>query len=491
MKTKENAVITGITQILTHARAHFDELVAWLLLVWYGEKFFPGVGKAKLYFAGETTEGSDEMFDSQGILRIACGGRFDEHQNGGSGRLPGKCSAILVAEYLGIQDAPYLKRLLAETLECDERNVSATRFPQIMKAAYRAFPNDPHFILNRSQRVVAAIVKAEMCKFAPKAGEPTLTSLFERVLKERAQHFTDERAIAHIKGLFAQSDRAGEDLVTELSFIVKAMYRKDDSDEAMQDIYEWVLFVSQILYADQMTFRMARDFCRQNAEEHSVVAPSGRSFRLGVIRTDMDCVLQAMLYLKYDLVVIQNDRGQVQICTSKTAKSRGVSLVDVVRMWRWLEIPIEEKEKYSWESLGVAGRHDGVDNIYYHRGTSQNPVENAYNGTTTHPNVRPTVVALQAIIDLIKHAFIADGVRGWMRGRAIRFEERAQTSVKPVAKPIQKPEAPPAPMEIEPTEPVGPEESSVADLAEALEEKVEAGSPAETSTEPEAEPVGK
>lgn len=432
--TVATKVITGITQILTHARAHFDELVAWLILVWYGEKFIPGVGKAKLFFAGSTTEGSDEMFDAQGILRIACGGRFDEHRNGGSGRIPGKCSAILVAEYLGISELPHFKRLLAETLECDERSVSATRFPQIMKAAYRAFPNDPAFIMSSSKRVVAAIIKAEMCKFAPKAGEPTLTSLFERVLKERAQHFTDEKVNEHIKRLFAESDKAGEEYVTELSFIVKAMFRRDDP---IDDIYEWVWFVSRIVYADQMAFKKAVAFCKENAVEHRVVAQDGKFVRLGVITTDLESALQAMLYLRYDIVMIRNSRGHVQVCTSKSARERhGLNMGNFVRMWRWLELPIEKKETYTWQQLGVAGNHEGVDNVYYHRGSAESPVENVYNGTTTHPNVRPTQVALDMLVLSLQYSFTGEGVAKWVRGRAVRMEQRVKVVVpKKVATP--------------------------------------------------------
>lgn len=433
MKT-ETKPIVGITQILTHARAHFDELVAWLLLIWYGKQLFPGIERAKLFFAGATTEGPDEMFDAQGIIRIACGGRFDEHIDSGSGRIPGKCAAILVAEYLGINELPHFKRLLTETLECDERNVSATRFPQIMKAAYRAFPNDPAFIMTHSKLAVHAIIKAEMCKFAPKANEPTLTSLFERVLKERAQHFTDERINEHIKRLFAESDKAGEEFVTELSFIVKAMSRRDDP---IDDIFEWVLFVSKILYADQVAFQVAKDFCKAKAQEFSVDVAEGPRLRLGVVRTDLDCVLQAMLYFKYDIVLIQNSKGQVQICTSKKMRSRGFRVTSIVEMWRWLELSPEGKRRFRLSELGMAGNHPGVNNIYYHCGDEENPVENIYNGTTTHPNVRSTQVALQAIVEIIQHGFTDWGMDRWAdKWVAVRRERREKQVAAQKPKPI-------------------------------------------------------
>ncbi|MFA6536487.1 MAG: hypothetical protein WCT25_03635 [Candidatus Paceibacterota bacterium] len=446
-----------VDEILTHARAHWDELVAWKLLIWYGEKFFPGISKAKLFFAGATTEGTDAMFDQRKILRIACGGRFDEHRNGGSGRIPGKCSTILVADYIELADAPYLRRLFKETLECDERNVSATRFPQIMKAAYRAFPNDPAFIFRKSQCVVAAIIKAEMCQFAPKANEPTLTSLFEEVLKERAEHFTDEKAIEHIKRLYAESDRAGEEFVTELSFIVKAMFRRDDP---IKDISDWVWFVSGILYADQVAFRTARDFCKANAVEHRVVMQNGRHLRLGVVQTDLESALQVMLYFKYDIVIIKNGKGQVQVCTAKSARERhGVNLGNFVRMWRWLELPVQDKETYTWQQLGVAGNHEGVDTVYYHRGSQEASVENAYNGTTTHPNVPPTRVALDMLVNCIQHAFTVDGVAQWMRGRAVRMEKRVKVVVPKATTPKPQPAveavAPQAPV-VASSEPKGP-----------------------------------
>lgn len=478
MKKAINAVAKkvaiAVKEGLTHAKADWDEIVANCLFMWYGEECFPGSSKSTLQFASVTPVGLEKDYLDQGTVVFGCGESpdgqpfmFNEHVSGGTGRIPDKCSAILVAEYIGVADKPCLRRLLVETYECDTKGVSATRFPQIVKAAHRAFPKDPLFVVRQAREVVRIIIRAEMRNLIAKEGEPTLVSLFARVLKARPEQFGDLKAVEHIKGLFAKSDETGGELVTELSFIVKAMFR---DGKTLEDLTEWMHFVSKVLYADQMAFQAALVCCKDNAQEFEVDVVKGPRLRLGVIRTDLAGVLQAMLYFRYDVVVIQNSKGQVQVCTSKKMRSRGFKITSAVEMWRWLELSPEDKRRYKLSDLGVAGNHPAVDNIFYHRGDEDNSVENVYNGSTTHPGVRPTQVALQAIIELIQYSFTDWGMKKWMHKWVFVREKKVQkpapvTIVPAVMQPVRELPKVVVPKPIEAEAPV----AATNDVAEALE----------------------
>ncbi|MBI3632091.1 MAG: hypothetical protein HY225_01450, partial [Candidatus Vogelbacteria bacterium] len=117
-----------IHTIVTHRQPHWDEAVAKLLLVLFGEAFFPGVSTAKTIFwnAGSSTpDGRPALeWEAEGYILVGVGGgRFDEHPSKTQERKK-DCAATLVAKYLGVDNDPALKSLLDYTCETDLSRIS-------------------------------------------------------------------------------------------------------------------------------------------------------------------------------------------------------------------------------------------------------------------------------------------------------------------------------------------------------------------------------
>lgn len=110
------AAVTIITKIVTHFRPHFDEMLAIWLLRRFGGKKMPGVREAPVCFVDAgiiPPQGADVLEREAGELWIGVGGgRFDEHPNATRERAQNECAATLVANALGIQDAPQLQEIL-------------------------------------------------------------------------------------------------------------------------------------------------------------------------------------------------------------------------------------------------------------------------------------------------------------------------------------------------------------------------------------------
>jgi hypothetical protein len=112
--------------IITHKRPHLDEILAILLLIMFGEKFFPGISKAKFEFwdaGNKTIDGRpwQEWQDEGFILVGVGGGRFDEHPTHNNDRKEGECAATLVAKALRIHNEPWLDKLLKYTTTVDTK----------------------------------------------------------------------------------------------------------------------------------------------------------------------------------------------------------------------------------------------------------------------------------------------------------------------------------------------------------------------------------
>ncbi len=117
MAKREADVDKVVRRIITHTAPHLDELVAYWLLVRWGEKHFPGISSVPVEVwrkGGTTSDGrSFEAWEDDGAMFIGIGGgQFDEHPLNGVNDRAGECAATLVAQRLGIRDEPALKPIL-------------------------------------------------------------------------------------------------------------------------------------------------------------------------------------------------------------------------------------------------------------------------------------------------------------------------------------------------------------------------------------------
>ena len=137
--------------VITHPKPHLDECVGFYILREYGEIKYPGIRdailnrKALFLREGEFTM-SSEKYEQDGYLLLGVGGgKFDEHATeNNEGRKDGKCSAMLVAEDLGLERNPELQKLLRFVSVVD-LGASAQPFDisSIVKVLHDQNPDDP------------------------------------------------------------------------------------------------------------------------------------------------------------------------------------------------------------------------------------------------------------------------------------------------------------------------------------------------------------
>lgn len=102
-----------INKIAIFPKIQPDTVAAVFLLKKYGELHFPGVSQAEVVYWAATPPGkSAEEFEKEGVLLIdLAGSRFDHHRDD-HGRKT-ECASSLVAKFLGVDDKPELRKLLA------------------------------------------------------------------------------------------------------------------------------------------------------------------------------------------------------------------------------------------------------------------------------------------------------------------------------------------------------------------------------------------
>lgn len=113
--------------VLTHRRAHGEELYAYFLALTFGREEFVGIQTASLDFidAGSTRYKGMDAYQAvqNGVLALGVlGGAFDEHPIGEDGeRANGHCVATLMAKHLGLEQNialwPMTKHVLKNDLE--------------------------------------------------------------------------------------------------------------------------------------------------------------------------------------------------------------------------------------------------------------------------------------------------------------------------------------------------------------------------------------
>lgn len=186
--------------IATHHQPHLDEIVAIWLLRMFGEVLFPGVSGARLeYWSADQIKESVEKLEEEGVLLVGIGGgRFDEHPTVDQDRKTGECAATLVAEALGLMEAPDLKKILGFVVQVDLKGSSSPfDLSAVTKVMYTAYPEDPDLVVEWATRAIVAKYEEQKRFFSSTKEE------FER----RARHeITPGPKLAPVKLVVIQSD---------------------------------------------------------------------------------------------------------------------------------------------------------------------------------------------------------------------------------------------------------------------------------------------
>ena len=480
-ESKPSRVPVPVKEFHLHKGQHGDEMVAYCLITQTteGKELFPlTTENPKIRFIEGNPLLSDGEWDTFGFVPLGCGGgRFDEHK-GETGRLPGECTSTLVADYLGIRDRREYNRLIEETEFADNnRGCPPTRLASLIQIAHRLMPNNPMGVFNWAAYIIDAIIIRERFTYCATPHEKTLLQIFE-ALKKR---YKDPEALAYMTKEVQRSAR--EDRVTELGYIVGALYRREMADK---DVIEYVQFILDGMYQDQIAFRT--EVARQEAEiakqaaaglsasveiSNDLRSRRGRLLKLAVVYSDSPHASRAARYLGADIVLVRNSAGNVQIAIDN--RIPGLSLNMAVRMIRWLELPEEAKGSVAWHDLDNAGYLDAVPHWYYFR-----QAEQMLNGSLTHAAVS-TQMGMTAIVQALQHAFHWEGIKSWCSMRGIWM-----SSKKPRPEGMKSIEGRKAPRNkgrrqrhVEPASPI----NTVAGVIEAAVAKKKAATKAQAKTE--------
>ncbi len=430
MQENENRAPIPITTLIVHTKFHLDEAMALFLLTNFGEKFFPGVSKARVRFTqGLQKQADDTPFDQRKMLPLGCGGgRFDEHR-GESERLPNECATTLVAKYLGVHEDPCLKRIIAEVLRCDTKaGVKSTELAEIIKMATRRLTeNEP--VLTWGMKVLHALHSHLFLNSDRVTGEKTLEVLFKDLVGKN--RFPNEKARLYMEKLVRESMERKDDSIMELSFLTECLYRTDKDGDAV----DFVRFALDHMYNDQLEFQKAVAECMKG-EWFSFSALCNRKGRRErtmqlkglIIKTDSPLVQRAARTQEAggaSVVIIQKTSGNnVSVFVDA---SKGINLTAFTRMVRWTELPKDEKESVSWENLGNAGVLPQVPNWYFFKKGQM-----LLNGSLSHTTVQPTSIHQDLLKETAKCAFHPDSIGRWMRSLNIPILRKGESTGKNV-----------------------------------------------------------
>jgi hypothetical protein len=404
-----------IREVVMHQNPHWDEVVAYYLWYQYGDKKFQNTKGAAIRFVESDPVGTDEEFDKDGILPIGCGkGRFDEHREGVE-RLEGECATTLVAKYLGIRNKPELERLIDETLHFDtHEGCASTQLPEILKRAHRN-TSDNYATMDWALLPIAAMVRLEKYHYAKRKGEKNLVDIMKESV-EKGLYTEDPRIQKRMTDLLQQSEQDKERSITELAYVLQALYRNGYDEDA---ISSWLVTPLDQIVTDQIEFWKEVEICKTRKVRKIIAKIDNQEFalRLIVCRSDSLHAQKAARYLGANVVLVRNSRGNVQIYID--TRIRGLSLRTAAKMIRWLE-PSRDSRNVRFSKLGYVGKGSETDLWYYFE-----KAEMLFNGTMTQVE-RPTQIKIVELVNVLQHAFHPYGIAKWCKKYGVPAEETKQ-----------------------------------------------------------------
>ncbi len=421
--------LAQFNQVVMHKSPHLDEIVAYYLLKVYG------MLKASVRFVDADITGTEADHDRNCVLPIGCGDncRFNEHRKGIE-RLKGECATTLAAKFLGINELPEVKRLIAEVLKCDtEAGCMPTQLAELVKVANRSMPGNYLGVLTWVTTALKAIIHNEQYHFTALPGEKSLVDLLKAMDAEGKYFSEDSRIREHLFRISHDSLRRSDKCITELASILQAMHRLPYKAE---DISTWLETPLLQITSDQLQFWQLVDLYKKQ-EIIPVRAMDNRGeyeLKLMVIESDDLQAPRAARFTGADIVLCRTSKGNVMI--SVDTRIPDLNLSNVVRMIRWMDLPKKITNEPSWLDLGVPGAHDlhCLAHWYYFKKGEQ-----IFNGSQTH-SAPPTKIPTEALVEAIKYGLHPHYVKMWCNDRRIvmnpkrlaeAMQHRKQSSEKP------------------------------------------------------------
>lgn len=205
----------------------------------------------------------------------------------------------------------------------------------------------------------------------------------------------DDLALKQMLKLVLNADRKGAAYPIDLHNLVKAMNLRFPDDQSR--VIAWANEGIEAKYKEQLEFGPALEAVK-SGEPIGFPGPKGKPVKALVVHTDNKLVMKAAQSEygpKPDLVVQQNSRGQVQIFINKKS---GLRIDRVVRYLRIAEL--REKRKKTDHPEQVLRQQEFVcpDDCWYYF----IPGEMILNGSNTAPDVAPTKLSMEMILDCLR-----------------------------------------------------------------------------------------
>lgn len=430
------------THIDTHWRPHIDEIVGFKLLTITeeGEKLFPGISKVQgLTFVQSADYDVTEAL-AKGRVPLGIGhGKFDDHPLPGKRRKKGVCSAVLVAQELGLADSPAWANLLNYTLLNDTQGARSpfapfelAYIPKMMYEIDKSWDHSQDSVVSWTGLAIEAILahESKVAQGSQAFDQQLCVVAFDRALaawlmvkfdgkkfateEERAEFvFGSQELIAEqvIKRLamaedpwfkkilefFRAKPETGNALFNIRSLLT-LIYERDHADGDLA--IEWLFMALETKYKEQELFHEAWVEFERRVE--TVTVWRGKEKLTIAIMTDCDKMLMGKVARAKGMAMLiqQQPWGNVQIFSNRKLHIKAYDLAAMIRL---TEQELRgEVVTTDWRQLREEGLVPGCENWYYLLGDRKD-AHMLLNGSLSVEQP-PTEIPLD---DLIQMAMIA------------------------------------------------------------------------------------
>lgn len=386
---------------VVHPGPHLDEVVAVTLLRSLGREIFPGIETAEVILESATPADSD--LENGRILVGQGGGVFDDKDPLTGERLPDTCCAQRTAEWLGVENYPWLVKLLKAVKLVDGNPIATpTDLSSIMKECILSFHEDGHrAIFDWVEKAVCAIIKYSYLAYqASNDGQKIEctdyvrpTAVFDQMVKDCV---TNHGGVINRIKLKLQSSEKQTGSCLEIATISRCMKIVGISDD---EVVEWLATgLYKMAQQQELHFKLVENLPHMGTT-FPITLGNGQVVTGYFCATNLphiDKVCRMDMY-NYAICVVRRSNGNVAVMPN--AKYR----MDMRGVWaliRLVETPTPLMGDVEIGDYTKSGKHPNVPNWYMMDSGA------ALNGTC---NIRaiPTKISKDDIILIIQ-----DGLAG-------------------------------------------------------------------------------
>ncbi|MFA6315550.1 MAG: hypothetical protein WC648_04255 [Candidatus Paceibacterota bacterium] len=367
---------------------NLESVASRLILRWFGPQKWPDIDKAPIMFVENELSWNDEFFDKRDELPIGCCpecrfGRRDSWRN--------------LLKFLGAENEAPGQRI-REIFSSHHK--SETGLMSLIGVMLRHY-EDLMFVMNWADQMLDVVVCRRIYSPAKKVGpEPDLKQMFETAWQEL--ELQDAKVREHLDKVIANS-MGQKDEMTELAYVLTAMIRRQNPDTTptfnQDDIKAWFHALVRAMYDEQIKFHVVVSQVRKTkpVEIQAMIKGKAEPLNLFVLKSDEQLADRAARFRGAHLTLIRDSKGYTRICRNRNV--HGLNLNIVLRMIRWLELPIDKKD-VKWSSL---------DEFADYSDWEMSDMGNLLNRA---PN-KPSPIALDFLADIMQYAFHPGGIKCW------------------------------------------------------------------------------